>query len=162
LHEYLRYGLAIRLANTGQLPDAIRELQNVLKDDPQNVQAHFYLAVCYYRAQRLDEAVSALNGTLAAAKNYPPAEELLGSIWLLKNDYVRARQQFTHLASVAPSNYGAHYNLGMLAMREGRADEALREFQAASRIDPGAAQPHSALGSLYSAGGNLEKAEEEF
>jgi len=162
LQAYLRYGRAIRLANTGQLPDAIREFKDVLKDDPQNVQAHFYMAVCYYRSHRLDEAVDALSRTLAAAKNYPPAEELLGSIWLLKNDYVRARQQFTHLASVEPSNYGAHYNLGILAMRNGRAEEALREFQAAVRADPGAAQPHSALGSLYSAKGDLERAKEEF
>jgi Flp pilus assembly protein TadD len=162
LQLYLRYGRAIRMANSGQLPDAIREFQAVLKEDPQNVQAHFYLAVCYYRLQRLDEAVEALNHTLAVARNYPPAEELLGSIWLLKSDFVRARQQFTHLTSVAPSNYGAHYNLGMLAMREGHADEALREFEAAGRADPGASQPHSALGSLYRARGDLEKAKEEF
>jgi tetratricopeptide (TPR) repeat protein len=162
LQEYLRYGRAILLANSGQLPEAIREFQNVLKEDPQNVQAHFYLAVCHYRSHHLDEAVDALNATLAAGKNYPPAEELLGSIWLLKKDYARARQQFTHLASVAPANYGAHYNLGILAMQEGHAEEALRELQAASRADPSAAQAHAALGSLYQSRGDPARARDEF
>jgi choline-sulfatase len=162
LQEYLRYGRAIWLANSGQLPEAIREFQNVLKDDPQNVQAQFYLAVCYYRSRRLDEAVDALNATLAAGKNYAPAEELLGSIWLLKKNYAKARQQFAHLTSVAPSNYGAHYNLGILAMQEGRAEEALSELQSASRADPGAAQAHAALGSLYKAQGDSARAREEF
>jgi arylsulfatase A-like enzyme/Flp pilus assembly protein TadD len=162
LQEYLRYGRAIRLSNNGQLPVAIREFQKVLEEDKENVQARFYLAVCYYRLRRFEDAIEALNGTLAAARNYPAAEELLGSIWLLKKDYARARQQFTHLAGVAPANYGAHYNLGILALKEGRADEALRELQAASRADPGAAQPHAALGSLYIARGDRDRAREEF
>src|SRR5262249_29263824 len=146
----------------GQLPEAIREFQNVLKDDPQNVQAQFYLAVCYYRSRRLDEAVDALNATFAAGKNYAPAAELLGSIWLLKSNYAKAREQFAHLTAVASSNYGAHYNLGILAMQEGRAEEALSELQSASRADPGAAQAHAALGSLYKAQGDSARAREEF
>jgi tetratricopeptide (TPR) repeat protein len=162
LPEYLQFGKAIRLANSLQLPEAIRGFQKVVEQDPQSVQAQFYIAVCYFRLHRLDEAVSALNGTLANARNYPPAEELLGSIWLLKKDYARARQQFAHLASVAPANYGAHYNLGILALQERRPDEALRELQAAVRADPRTAQAHSALGSLYRARGELERAKQEF
>jgi Flp pilus assembly protein TadD len=80
----------------------------------------------------------------------------------MKKDYIRARQQFTHLAAVAPANFGAHYNLGILAMREGRSEEALRELQAATLADPGAAQAHSALGTLYYARGELDRARKEF
>ncbi len=135
----MRYGRAIRFANTGHLPEAIREFQSVLEENGQNASAHFYLAVCYYRSRRLDDAVKALNATLVTSPDYPPAEELLGTIWLLKEDYVRARQQFAHLAAIAPENYGAHYNLGILAMREGRTEEARRELQAAARADSGSA-----------------------
>jgi Flp pilus assembly protein TadD len=162
LQEYLRYGRGIRLANTGQPAEAIREFRKVLDEDRQNVQALYYMGVCYYRLRRFEEAIDALNGTLAADRNYSPAEELLGTIWLLRKDYARARLQFSHLASVAPSNYGAHYNLGILAMQDGRGEEALRELQAASRADPGAAPPHAALGSLYSARGDRDRAREEF
>jgi Tfp pilus assembly protein PilF len=80
----------------------------------------------------------------------------------LKKDYVRARQQFTHLAAIAPDNYGAHYNLGILAMREGRMEEAARELQAAVKADSGSAQAHAALGSLFSAQGDLNRARDEF
>ena len=116
----------------------------------------------YYRSGRLDDAVKALDATLTTSSDYAPAEELLGTIWLLKKDYARARQQFTHLAAVAPENFGAHYNLGILAMREGRMQEAERELRAAARADPGSAQPHAALGSLYSAQGDLNRARGEF
>jgi tetratricopeptide (TPR) repeat protein len=162
LGEYERYGRAIRLANTGHRPEAIREFQKVLEEDGQNVLAHFYLAVCYYRLGRLDDAVKALDATLTTARDYPPAEELLGTIWLLKKDYVRARQRFAHVAAIAPENFGAHYNLGILAMREGRMDEAGRELQAAARADSGSAQAHAALGALYRAQGDLSRARDEF
>ena len=162
LGEYERYGRAIRLANTGHRPEAIREFQKVLEEDGQNVLAHFYLAVCYYRLGRLDDAVKALDATLTTARDYPPAEELLGTIWLLKKDYVRARQRFAHVAAIAPENFGAHYNLGILAMREGRMDEAGRELQAAARADSGSAQAHAALGAFYCAQGDLSRARDEF
>jgi tetratricopeptide (TPR) repeat protein len=162
LGEYQRYGRAIRLANTGHLPEAIHEFQKVLEEDGHNVPAHFYLAVCHYRAGRLDDAVKALDDTLTAAPDYSPARELLGTIWLLKKDYVRARQQYSGLAAIAPENYGAHYNLGILAMREGRSEEAGEELRAAARADPGSAQPHATLGALYCAQGDLNRAGEEF
>jgi arylsulfatase A-like enzyme/Flp pilus assembly protein TadD len=162
LEEYRTYGRAIRLANANRLPEAIREFQAVLNTDSQNVLAHFYIAVCYHRLGRLDDAMRSLNAASTSARPYPPAEELMGTLWLLKNDYTRARQQFAHLAAIAPANYGAHYNLGILAMREGDTDQAVRELQAACRADPSSAQPHSALGSLYARRGDRERAAAEF
>ena len=162
LEEYKRYGRAIRLANSEHLSEAISEFKALLEQDPRNVGMHFYLAVCYFRSGRLEEAVKALDATLATAPNYAPAEELLGTISLLKKDYVRARQQFVHLASIAPDNFGAHYNLGILSMREGRMDEAERELRAAARADSHSAQPHAALGSLYSSQGDLKRATDEY
>jgi choline-sulfatase len=161
LAEYARYGRAVRFANTGHLPEAIREFQSLLQQNRQNLWAQFYLAVCDYRAHRLDDAVNALNATLAISPDYPPAEQLLGTIWLVKEDYVRARQQFAHLAAIAPENYGAHYNLGILAMREGRMEEARRELQAAARADASSGQPHAALGSLFYSQGNWSGAKDE-
>lgn len=162
LGEYERYGRAIQLANTGHLPEAIRAFKALLEEDEQNVQAHFYLAVSYYRSGRLNDAVKALDATLMTASDYVPARELLGTIWLLKKDYVRARQQFEHLVAVAPENFGAHYNLGILALREGRMEDAERELRASARAEPGSAEPHAALGSLYSAQGDLNRAKDEF
>jgi tetratricopeptide (TPR) repeat protein len=106
-------------------------------------------------------AVKALNATSLISPDYPPAEQLLGTIWLLKEDYVRARQQFAHLAAIAPENYGAHYNLGILVMREGRIEEARRELQAAARADASSGEAHLALGSLYYSQGDWSGARDE-
>jgi Flp pilus assembly protein TadD len=161
LQSYVHYGRGIRNANTGHLPEAIREFQIVLAENARNASAHYYLAVCYYRSHRLDDAVKALHATLANSPDYPPAEQLLGTLWLLKEDFVRARQQFAHLAVIDPANFGAHYNLGILAMREGRTEEALREMQAAVRVDSSSGQAHAALGSLFFTQGDWSRASDE-
>lgn len=162
LGEYQRYGRAIQFSATGRLPEAIREFREVVKEDPQNVLAHFYLAVCYHRSRQMEEAVTELRATLAIAPGYWKAGELLGTIWLEKRDYVRAREQFTQLLTVAPADYGAHYNLGILAIRDGRWEEALRELRAAGDADPHSSPAREALGSVYLHGGNLSQAKDAF
>ena len=97
-----------------------------------------------------------------SASDYPSAEELLGTTWLLKKDYVRAWWHFARLAVIAPENYAAYYNLGTLAMREGRMEEAVRELRAAARADSGSAQAHASLGSLYCSQGASNRARGEF
>ena len=161
LGDYRRYGRAIRLANSGHLPEAIQGFQSLLKEQGHNTSIAFNLAVCYYRAGQLDAAVKALNATLSTAPDDQPAQQLLGTIWLAKKEYLRARQQFEHLAKITPGNYGAHYNLGILAIREGRREDARRELQAASRADAASGQPHAALGSLYLAQGDRGAAMDE-
>jgi tetratricopeptide (TPR) repeat protein len=162
LPQYRLYGEAIRNANSGHSLEAIREFKEVLAVDKRNTNANFYVAVCLYRLQRLDDAIGELNALLEMAPTYAPALQLLGSVWLLKNDYGRAREVFERLASMAPTNYGAHYNLGMLARRDGRNEVALREFEAAIRADPSAAQAHSSLAWLYHDAGQDGRATQEF
>jgi choline-sulfatase len=161
LGEYRRYGRAIRLANSGHLPEAIQVFRSLLKTDGANSAIAYYLAVCYYRSGLLDDAVTALNASLTTAPDDQPAQQLLGTIWLVKKDYSRAKQQFERLSQLAPGNYGAHYNLGILAIREGRKEDARRELQSAGRADPSSAQPHAALGSFYYAQGDRAGAMDE-
>jgi len=162
LGEYLRYGDAIRFASTGHVPEAIRAFQDVLKQDGSNLLSHFYLAVCYYRLHRIEEAVKELNTTLTIAPVYSQAEELLGTIWLQEKDYAKARQQFAHLLTIAPGDYGAHYNLGILAIRDGQWADAARELSAAVEADPASAPTREALGSVYLQLGDLGHAQLEF
>jgi len=151
LDEYLRYGRGIMFSSTGYLSLAIHEFQEVVNQDPQNVLAHYYLAVCYHRSRRLDDAAKELDATLALAPDYWRAEELLGTIWLEKKDYVRAHEQFTHLLKTVPGDYGAHYNLGILAMRNDKWEEAQRELRAAVAADPDSKQAREALEKLLAA-----------
>jgi tetratricopeptide (TPR) repeat protein len=61
-----------------------------------------------------------------------------------------ARALFLHALDLNPDNAVAHTTLGVLAMNEGRPDEALRHLSEAVRIEPAYPEAHFNLGVLYS------------
>jgi tetratricopeptide (TPR) repeat protein len=159
---YRRYGRAIMLASTDQLPEAIQEFGKVLEDDPGNVLTRFYLAVCYYRSHRLNEAIQELQATLVEAPGDAQAHELLGTVWLEKRDYAQAELEFRHILTIAPDDYGANYNLAVLELLAGQWEEAVQHLRAAIHSHPGSVQAHNALGDAYLQRGNWEQAQSEF
>ena len=96
-----------------------------------------------------DSAVNELRLALAIEPYYTHAEELLGTIWLKQKRYDQARAQFSHLLTLNPDNYAAHYNLGALATLEGQWEDGERHLRAALKSDPLSAEAHNTLGSLY-------------
>jgi tetratricopeptide (TPR) repeat protein len=162
LEEYHHYDRAIMLAQTGRFAEGVDEFQKILKEDPQNVLAHYYLAVSYFYLRRLDEAAGELEATLALAPCFTRADELLGTIGIEKKDYGSARAHLEHLLTFAPEDFGAHYNLGMLAELDGRWEDALRHLRAAVEADPESAQAHNELGSVYFDHQQIDQARREF
>ncbi len=160
--EYRQYGHAIMLASAGQLPEAIEEFGKVLKDDPGNVLARFYLAVCYFRSRQLDNAVKELQTALAEAPDDVQTHELLGTIWLEKRDDGRAEAEFRHILSIAPDDYGANYNLGVLNLNAGQWEEGVQYLRAAVHFHPSSAQAHTALGEAYLQRVKWDQAQSEF
>lgn len=154
----------------GQHAEAVKTYRQVLEKDPLNVLAHFNLGVSYSKLNRLDDAIKELQAALAAASTSgraleqvtAPAEELLGTIWLQRKDYERARLHFEQLLKIAPSSFVAHYNLAWLATREERLDEGVRHLHAALQADPQNAAAHNALGGLYLRQGDLDEAKARF
>jgi Flp pilus assembly protein TadD len=61
-----------------------------------------------------------------------------------------------------PKSNTAHYNLGLVYIRQGLIEEAIREFQQAIAIRPGDIQAHNNLGFIYVHQGRLDDAIREF
>ena len=55
-----------------------------------------------------------------------------------------------------------HLDLGMVYAQQGRTDEAIREFQAALRINPNVAEAHYSLGVIYMQQGRMDEAIREY
>jgi Tfp pilus assembly protein PilF len=62
----------------------------------------------------------------------------------------------------SPDKARAHNNLGAAYYRQGRMEDALREFQLALSINPNYADAHSDLGAIYYRQGRMEDALREF
>lgn len=148
-----------RLGNHREAAESFRE---VLKSDSLNVLAHFDLAVSLSELRQFDGAIKELQVVLRLAPYYTRADELLGRIWLQRQDYSRARDCFNHLLQYAPEDYGAHYNLGALATLQGNWDEAEQHLNLALAVDPNSSEANNTLGSLFLRRGELDRAREAF
>jgi tetratricopeptide (TPR) repeat protein len=168
--QEVRGMLGLNAQKLGENEQAVKAFQQILKQNPLNASAHLNLATSYSRLNQFDDAIKELQAAVATAARAGPAlehvtiaaGEMLGAIWVQKNEYSKARAQYMDLLKIAPGDYEAHYNLGWLASRDGRLDEAVRHLQAAIRANPQNAVARNALGSIYLQQKYLDRAGAEF
>ena len=157
----VRNRLGLNLQEQQRHVEAAAEFKQILKADPLNALAHFNLAVSEFALHQLDEAVRELKAALAIEPYYTRAGDLLGTIWLERNDAAQARSQFQNVLKTDPADFTALYDLGVLNGMEGHWSNAVTRLREAVRSDPRSAEAHNALGSAYLRMGDLKRAEME-
>ncbi len=159
--EYLTSGLAELYAKTGRIRDAVIEAQDILKRDPNNLEAHKLLGRIYLRS--LGDTQSGSNsGTNSVLKLAIEQYEqivkiepqnvddhlLLGRLYRLNNDLQKAETEFKTAVKLQPDSEEAVTTLAYLYNEEG---DATRAVQTLSSVpDAGrSAKMYSALGYTY-------------
>jgi len=165
--EYLTSGLAELYAKTGRIRDAVVEAQTILKRDPNNLEAHKLLGRIYLRS--LGD-MQAGGGTVSSSSSgsdnilklaieqyeeilqlEPDSVEnhlLLGRLYRLNNDLLKAENEFKTAVKLDPSSEDAATTLALLYTEENdstRAAQVLSSVPDASR----SAKLYSVLGYTY-------------
>jgi len=157
--EYLTSGLAELYAKTGRIRDAVLEAQDILKKDPNNLEAHKLLGRIYLRSLGDVQSGSGSDSVLKLAieqyqeiiKIEPDNVDdhlLLGRLYRLNNDLRKAESEFKIAVKLQPDSEEAITTLAYLYNEEGdsaRAAEALSSVPDAAR----SAKLYSALGYTY-------------
>ena len=157
--EYLTSGLAELYAKTGRIRDAVLEAQDILKKDPNNLEAHKLLGRIYLRSLGDVQSGSGSDSVLKLAieqyqeiiKIEPDNVDdhlLLGRLYRLNNDLQKAENEFKIAVKLQPDSEEAVTTLAYLYNEEGdtaRAAEALSSVPDATR----SAKLYSALGYTY-------------
>jgi tetratricopeptide (TPR) repeat protein len=157
--EYLTSGLAELYAKTGRIRDAVMEAQDILKRDPNNLEAHKLLGRIYLRSLGDIQAGSGSQSVLKLAidqyeqilKIEPDNVDdhlLLGRLYRLNNDLQKAESQFKTAVKLQPDSEEAVTTLAYLYNEEGdttRATEVLSSIPDPAR----SAKLYSALGYTY-------------
>ena len=162
--EYLTSGLAELYAKTGRIRDAVLEAQDILKRDPNNLEAHKLLGRIYLRSMGDMQGSSQGQGQNVlklAIEQYEQIVKLdtdpgnlvddhllLGRLYRLNNDLQKAEQEFKTAVKLQPESEEAVTTLAYLYNEEGdssRAIEALNSIPEPSR----SAKLYSALGYTY-------------
>lgn len=135
--EFLNAGLAELYARTGRIRDAVLEAQDILKRDPDNVQAHKLLGRIYLRS-------------LGDMQSGTQSREVLRL----------AIEQYEAMVRVEPKNLDNHLLLGRLYVLNKDYSKAETEFKAATALDPGSEEAVSNLAYLYNEEGDNKRAAE--
>src|SRR3989442_12593942 len=156
---YLTAGLAELYAKTGRIRDAVLEAQDILKRDPNNIEARKLLGRIYLRSLGDIQSGNGSQNVLKLAieqyeqiiKIEPDSVDdhlLLGRLYKVNNDLQKAESEFKTALKLQPDSEEAVTTLALLYTEEGdstRAAQVLSAVPDASR----SAKLYSVLGYTY-------------
>lgn len=133
--EFLNSGLAELYAKTGRIRDAVTEAQDIIKRDPNNLDAHKLLGRIYLRSLGNMET-----GTQS------------------QNVLKLAIEQYVQIVQLEPKNVENHVLLGRLYRLNNELLKAENEFKAAVRLQPDSEEAITTLAYLYNEEGDSQRA----
>jgi serine/threonine protein kinase/tetratricopeptide (TPR) repeat protein len=146
---------------TGQLDQAISEIQQAISMDPLNVSAYTNLALVYADAGRPADAEKAYLQAIRIRPGYWPAYSNLGVFYELRGEYAKALEPLSLAVKLAPEYAEGHNTLGSLFYYMQRFDDALAEFDRALSLRP-TALTYSNRGDIYRLRGDYAAAQEDY
>ena len=108
---------------------AVESFRTLTQVKPNAGVAHRYLAEAYVAAGKLDQALPEAKKAADLDKHDLGARILLTRIYMTKHRYDDANKLATELASTYPKNAGVAEIQGMLAMAEGRPQDAIAAYR---------------------------------
>ena len=157
--EFLTSGLAELYVKTGRIRDAVMEAQDIIKRDPNNLEAHKLLGRIYLRSlgdmpggnssdNVLKLAIEQYEQIVKIEPNNVDNHLLLGRLYRLNNDLQKAESELKTAVKIDPNSEEAVTTLAILYTDEGDTAHALQVLSAIP--DTGrSAKLYSALGAAY-------------
>jgi len=169
---YLDSALAEIYAKTGRIRDAVAEAQEVLKRDPDNLEAHRLLGRVYLRSlgdlqsgtqstEVLGRAIEQYEALVKADSKSIEDRLLLGRLYRLNNEIPRAEEQFQTAVRLQPYSEEAVTTLAYLyneTNQSGKAAAILTSLPVEGR----SGRLYGALGYTYEQQKNYKKAVEAY
>jgi len=173
VHEQAALGIA--QIETGQLPEAVANLQAALQKRPNDpdllyylgrasgllskqsidtllaaypdsARAHQSLAENYFVLRRMPEAEKEFQQALRLRPDTPNVHLELGQVYALGSQWPKAEEEFRAESKLQPGNAEAAYRLGDAQLQQGKAKEARRELERSDHLEPDMPETLYAMG----------------
>ena len=152
-HGRARLALASELVAANEHLEALKQLQEAVKDYPQ---AHLALATEMATSGRLPDAVREAQEFIRLLPDnaeVPTARDLMGRALALQGLYEPAVEQFNLLTHARPNDPGPYVSIGDARLRQRQVDEAIASYESALRLRPGDPDVLTQLGLAFGAAG---------
>ncbi len=134
----------------------------ILREQPQNYDAHNNLGNYFYKQGALDRAIYELEEAVRLKKNYPEGHNSLGTMYIDKGLIDKAISEYVEAVKYRPIFPQAYYNLGNAYIKKGLVDDSIAFFNKA--ISQGMYNPQvfNNLGSAYMKKGMVDEAVSQY
>ncbi len=149
---------ALQHHRAGRLPEAEAAYRELLRIDPENIDALHFLGVIAYQQRRHEQARQLISQALARNTTNAPAHNNLGVVLMELGSLEEAIACFERAIALQQDYFDAHKNLAAAYLNSGRNSDAIAAFRNALALDPQVAEVHSQLGEALRAVGRFDEA----
>jgi len=155
--SYLKLEMANLLLIKKEENKALEMVQQVLMDDPENIQALTLAGGIYQQQNKLDQALQAYEKVLARKATEQNIYLLLGRIYWNRNDLDNAERVFEQMTRSIPDSYAAFYFYGKVLSAKGKLEAAEAALLKSLELESSLEEPRSELLKIYQAQNQTSK-----
>jgi tetratricopeptide (TPR) repeat protein len=148
----------LQLLKAGNLDKAEETCKEILRMQPDNVDALHFLGVAYYQHKEYDSAITYIEKALQVKPDYVDAYNDLGLILRDKGQLDDAVSCFRRALEINPNFAEPCVNLGNVLQAKGALEEAIIYYERAIRLSPDNAEVYFHLALIYQQKGRFEEA----
>ena len=150
------------LLEAGLLPAAIKHLRLALKLDPKYLEAGFNLANAFHSANKIPQAIEAIDDILEQSPDLPSALSIKARLLALTDRDSEAIETFTRYLALVPSDLTAIMGKSASLFKINKLDQAELPLRDLLRDKPKNGQARGILGNILLAKGLVPEAIAEF
>jgi len=149
----IHLNLAESLIKKNQIPQAIEELNSVVRLNPEAIEPHAILALLYSSQNKPDLATSEYETALKGASKLNPKNidiyKSLGTVYLEQKRFKEAQDTYKLILGLSPTDASAHFYLGSIYNELKNNDSAIKELKAALELKSDYHEALNFLGYIY-------------
>jgi membrane associated rhomboid family serine protease/cytochrome c-type biogenesis protein CcmH/NrfG len=127
----------------------IAQLQAIIRQQPNLVQAHFALGQAYFNQEKYPQAEAEFKRVLELQPQQAQARFDLGLVYLNEQRIEDAKAAFTQILTQNANDAEAHYGMGLAFADEGNQKAAIKEYKNAIRLGPQESGVYYEMGQSY-------------
>lgn len=131
-----RIGIACGLDASGRTAEALALIESFVDYECREPHIYFAVGFCHEKLGAVERALTAYEQALELAPELRNAHERLAAIYLRRDEPKPALAHYEHLCWCDPGDLSLHLTLGALYALVGRHEDATRQFEHATTLDP--------------------------
>ena len=146
------------LYSNGEINDAIKHVETLINDYPQESKLFNINGACYSSIGDLDNAIENYKKAITLNPNYAEAHFNLGNTYQDLNQFNDSVSSYNKAIALNPQYHEAYNNLGGSFLDLNRVDDAIKSYKKALKHKPDYVEAHFSLGLMFQELGRFDEA----